>query len=420
MNAGYLTLGGLAAVTVLSWLTSEPTTDLSLANDLTQLLGGLALVAFACLMVMSTRIGVLDSLFGGLDKTYVAHKWLGVLAVGLSVAHLVAREPDEPGAVTQRLSHLGIPSLALFVGLVLLALVARRMKYEAWRTVHKFMIVPYGVGLVHYFGSSSYNPLGVAPFSLWLALVALVGVVAAIYSVFLYGRVGSPYTYRITDLRLVADRTIEVTGTAVSRPLPCRPGQFAFLKIPERRFGSHPFTISRAAEDELQFSIKALGDHTSQLVTGVQVGAVSGPADGVRVGDTMVLSRAHGRFDYTTGSRRQVWIAAGIGVTPFRSFLSAGVPADYTIDLFYAYRGKAEGAYLDELRGLAAPNVRMHFIDSLTGGKLTAERVSEVVSPGEPFDVYFCGPKPMREALKKGLRSSAVRRVHCEEFEFGR
>lgn len=442
MKKGYAVLGTLGLVTVISWLSSSPTSDLAFTNQLSQLLGGLALVGFACLMVIATRISLLDSLFDGLDKAYVAHKWLAIVSVGLVLAHLVTREPSQartrsgPGGRSRILApadpaaadataespliRIGVLATVLFVALILLALLAKKFKHERWKAVHTLMVVPYAIGLAHYYGASSYNPAGLAPFSLWMDLVAVAGVVAAVYSIALYERIGFSSTYQITGLRSVADRTVEVTGRAVSRPLHCRPGQFAFVKIPGRRFPSHPFTLSRVTADEIRITVKALGDRTSFLVTSAHGTPTSRPTDSVQIGDRLFLSRAHGRFDYTTGSPRQVWIAGGIGITPFCAFLYAGVPAAYSIDLFYSYDDETGGAYLDDLRSFAAPNIRVHLVNALTDGRLTAAKIAETVDLAEPLDAYFCGPKPMRDTLKKALRNTAVKGFHFEEFQFGR
>jgi predicted ferric reductase len=383
---------------------------LSFANEVSQLLGCLALAGFACAMVMSTRAGLLDCLFHGLDKMYVVHKQVGVTSVVLVVAHLLTRIPSRTPVSQNPLGHIGVLSFVLFVVLILLALGAKRLGYEAWKWVHKLMVVPYGVGLLHYFGSSAYDPLGVTPLSLWMDLCAVIGLGAAVYAIGVYEWAAFRRRYRVTGVELVAGRTLQITGQAVARPLAARPGQFAFIKTVRtagHRFPSHPFTISRIGGDEIEFTIKALGDHTSSLVEGH-----------IHVGDTLAVSRAYGRFDYTQGGEHQVWIAAGIGITPFRAFLAAGVPAAYSIDLFYSFKGEPDAPYLDDIQALAPPNVRVHPNDTQTGGRLTADQIAQVIDPGNPPHVFFCGPRPMRDHLRAALRAKGITRFHAEEFQF--
>jgi len=44
------------------------------------------------------------------------------------------------------------------------------------------------------------------------------------------------------------------------------------------------------------------------------------------------------------------------------------------------------------------------------------------VTTTNSVDVYFCGPEPMRAALKRGLKASRLElhRFHYEEYTFGR
>ena len=416
MRRGVIAASAVGAVTVLTWLVSRPVDDVSGMGQVSQLFGMVALAGFACVMAISTRHRLVDAAFGGLDKAYVAHKWLAITSISLVVVHLVTRDGGQmashgggrmrggPGA-----ADLGVPSLLLFVVLAVIALVARQIRYEVWKAVHMLMAIPYAIGLVHYYGSSSYDPWGLTPVSVWLDLVNLVGVASVVYSVVAYEQLAFRHRYTVTGLRTAGHGNLEITGRPVGRGITWRAGQFAFVKFPGHRFGSHPFTISSGpADHDIQFTIRALGDHTSAL-----------PAT-LRLGDTMTVSAASGRFDYTTGGRRQVWIAAGIGITPFRAFLRAGVPGDYSIDLFYSYAA-GHGAYLDELAAVP-PHIRLHPIDTTHDGRLTADRIAQTVQATQPVDVYFCGPAPMREALRAGLAASGlpVTQFHAEEFGFAR
>ncbi|WP_324187589.1 FAD-binding oxidoreductase [Thiomicrorhabdus heinhorstiae] len=85
------------------------------------------------------------------------------------------------------------------------------------------------------------------------------------------------------------------------------PGQFAFVTSKSIE-GAHPYTIASAwnpDERSLSFVIKELGDWTGQLQQWLKVGmsvSVEGP---------------YGCFDFSGRQPRQIWIGAGIGITPF-------------------------------------------------------------------------------------------------------
>ncbi len=129
----------------------------------------------------------------------------------------------------------------------------------------------------------------------------------------------------------------------------------------------HPFTIASAPGDEdLRFTIKALGDGTTRLQDVVQPGM---PA---------VIGGPIGRFYPTKSTHRQLWVAGGIGVTPFLSWMRdlGQHPPRGTVDFFYS-SAEPDMPYAEEIRDLAARAglVRVHFIDSRQG-HLTAERIS--------------------------------------------
>jgi predicted ferric reductase len=105
----------------------------------------------------------------------------------------------------------------------------------------------------------------------------------------------------------------EIALAPLGRPASFIPGQFAMVYLEAiDGWHRHPFTITSAPGDHLSsFAIKALGDDTSQLPAAVQPGM---PA---------VIRGPFGRFSHQKGTSRQVWIAGGIGVTAFLSWLRA-------------------------------------------------------------------------------------------------
>ena len=419
MRKNNILLGAVSLVTVVFWLLLKPVEPIATAAHISQLVGALSLVGLAYVNFIATRHPWVDRLFGGLDKAYVNHKWVSLIAIILIIAHIgilaggegliiargVINPEDGPGM-------LGWVSTVLFLVLGHIAFWATKMNYETWKSIHKIMFLPYLVGLAHYYQCSDYMVLGLAPFNIWLNLVNAVGLIAVIYSIFIYEKTAFRYRYNVSRVKNVAKDTIEITGNTTDKYLEFKPGQFTFLKFPDRsiNFPSHPFTISQAPQKgEIQFTIKNLGDHTAKLI------------DKVKVGDQFAVTRPSGMFDYTRGSRHQIWIAGGIGITPFRSFLQAGVPEEFSVDLFYAYNNAAEGPYLDELKTLlGGGNVRLHLIDYREKGFLTVEMIEEAVKIENPVDIYFCGPVPMRVGLKKAMEQSNLNVLgfHFEEFKF--
>jgi predicted ferric reductase len=405
-------------ITLILWLFIKPTRDISTMSGYSQLLAAFALVAFCFINFISTRHKILDSLFDGLDKSYVYHKFLSISALVLVIIHNVTigigkgiersqgiKIPKDPYAM------YGTFSLYLFVILILTAIIAKKLNYERWKMIHKFMIIPYAFGIYHYYGSATYAVFSMELFSIWLNIINFIGVSSIIYSIFLYEKISFKYNFKVKKLETVATGTLEITGSAMGKDLEFKPGQFAFLKVidKENKFVSHPFTISEAPKKgELQFTIKVLGDHTKALF------------DTLKVGDEFAVSGPHGKFNYKTGAKNQIWIAGGIGLTPFRSFSQSSIPKDFSVDFFYAYNNVEEGAYVEELESLSSDNLRVHLFNSKEKGFLTVEEICRNVKIDKSIDVYFCGPKPMRDNLEKQFKKSNLNVInfYYEHFQF--
>jgi ferredoxin-NADP reductase len=135
---------------------------------------------------------------------------------------------------------------------------------------------------------------------------------------------------------------------------------------------------------------------------------------------------------HRNASRAAVFLAGGIGITPFRSIVLAAAEQKLpqSIFLFYANRRPEDAAFLEELEGLTKINPRYKFIPCMsqmeqsrqewhgeTGridAPLLAKHLSGFVSPV----YYIAGPPAMVQALNSMLTSRGVSEddIHMEEF----
>lgn len=116
-------------------------------------------------------------------------------------------------------------------------------------------------------------------------------------------------------------------------------------------------------------------------------------------------------FALRPAARRHVFVAGGIGITPFISHLAALTVAGETACLHYAFRHPSEAAFVD---GLAErPNVTLY--DGSCGQRLDVGALLAGLGPED--HLYVCGPISLVDEVKaKGSSIQAAGRLHIEQF----
>jgi predicted ferric reductase len=377
-----------------------------------QYLGLAALILMAWGQVLSTRLRGIETVFGGLDRVYVLHKWAGILAMIALLLHDTI-DADMSGlgretVLNELAETLGEISLYGLLILVVVS-VATFIPYHLWKWTHKAMGAMFAAGTFHFF--FIMKPFAMSdPSGLYTGFFCVAGLAAYIWML-LPETMRPSYGYKIADIQATGD-AMAITLSPTGKPLRPRPGQFGVLRfIGAGKAEPHPFSFSKTDENgSLRVTIKALGDFTFGLKNVVQIGQevrVHGP---------------FGRFQHS-GKTQEIWVAGGIGITPFLAWAHALEESAEHVDLFYCVRSRDQAPHLSELEALAAAksNLDLHLFASNEGKRLTAEMISQRI-PGalSKMRVSFCGPVSLREALRKGLAQHGVsaRNFHYEEFEF--
>ena len=206
--------------------------------------------------------------------------------------------------------------------------------------------------------------------------VGIIGIAAYAYRELLARFFIPAHAYTVSDVRRPNEATAEVSLDPVREPLAFVPGQFVVLS-----FGGvdgwerHPFSVASApSERRLEVSVKAAGDYTRDLVGRLKPGT---PAKAVG---------PFGGFDYRRGGPNQVWIAGGIGITPFMSWIrSLDGDFDRRVDFWYSVRRESDALYLDEIRAAGGKHPTLHpmVVETERDGLLTAERAAHRLSAGQ-------------------------------------
>lgn len=396
----------------------------------------------ALVMVLALRLPLAERLLGGMDQVYRLHKWAGIGAALAAIAHWGAKESSDwikalwgragrpareavlPWLTDARgfAKDLGEWAFYLLLAMVALTLVSRLLSYRNWRVLHRAMPVLFLALVLH---SVALMPLSfwALPMGLLMGGMLALGSLAALWS--LAGWVGARRSHaaRIHSVQRLGDgpdAPLEVVCAMPAAWPGHRAGQFAFVRF-DASEGAHPFTIASAAgsmgesergEPLLRLVIKPLGDYTRTLHRQL------------RVGQRVDIEGPYGRFD-GRGSRRrqQVWVAAGVGVTPFLALLEARQPGLTTqgrdpapVHMHYCTRDARRDPLLPRLNGLCAqaqPPVQLTVHSEAQRQRLTPQDLQAV--PG-PLDIWFCGPPGLGDALHQHARGPSRWRLHRESF----
>lgn len=431
----------LLGLTALWWVT-DTTALAGLGNFLAwrgvlmQYSGVLAIGVMSVAMMLAVRPVVFEPYLGGLDKMYRLHKWLGISGLILSVGHWLISEapkwlvglgwmervgrgprPAMPDDFMRQFfsgqrglaEDIGAWAFYAAVALMVLALI-KQFPYKYFFKTHQLIAVAYLALVWHAVVLLKFDywsgPLGPV-----LGLLMAGGSVAAV--MVLFGRVaskrqlvGEVVGIRRHDALQVMEIDIAFQGRWAGHDA----GQFAFVTLHADE-GAHPYTISSAWANDgrLTFIIKALGDYTRTL------------PDRVKLKDVVTVEGPYGRFNFDGPQKHQIWIGAGIGITPFiaRMQALAKVPDGRSVHLFHSTRVYDAHAISLMTRDAKAAHVELTVLTDARDGMLNAQRIANEVPDWRDADIWFCGPAPFGQMLKKDFAAMGLPdgHFHQELFE---
>ena len=379
-------------------------------------------------MVIALRPRWIEKWTHGLDKAYHIHKWAGIAAFTVLATHWLLHDgmrwlvswgmldaplrPATQGSATPLWQTLGkdtgLWALYLFVVAVGIA-VLHKIPYKFFQKSHLLFPIIYIIG--------AYHSIVMMPSSWWqspsayyVVLISAAGVYAAIAS--LSRTVGKSRQFK----GIVEQVQQKMPGLfhlqiqlKENRSFAHQPGQFAFINFGHHE-GHHPFTIAGANTQKLDFVIKSLGDFTQKFekaVTSGQQVTVEGP---------------YGCFDFQSPQPSQVWVAGGIGITPFLARLEhlARTPhTNQSIHFWYCVQTEQESLFPENLDQLCeAANVSLHRMVAAHQQVLTPEIIAQHMHSLNHCSVWFCGPAGFAQSLRHGLQKYGLAQqdFHAERF----
>lgn len=425
----------------LLWLISDslifsPFDSELLTESLMQYTGIISLGAMSIAMILATKSTWFENFVDGLDKSYRLHKWLGIAAFVFALVHWLwselpgwigledgeyyedydsfSGEVNRGGNILESLDSYGrtIGEYCFYLVVILLVIaLVKKIPYRFFVKTHIIMAVVY-LGLVFHaitlmdFGYWT-QPIGVVMYILMLA-----GTLSAL--IILFGQAGkrrkvvgiikSIITYPKMDM---FELSVEIGYNWKGH----KEGQFAFLKFKDAE-PPHPFTISSAWNsntDEISFTIKALGDYTNTLI------------NKLKVDDSIMLEGPYGCFTFENNISSQIWIAGGVGITPFLARMEQLAKSKNKQEINFFYTVKDLDSDLEKkLKELVeAANINLHLFNTLENERISGEKIRHSVLNWKSTSIWFCGPSKMGTSIKKDLKKNEfnIKNFHQELFK---
>jgi ring-1,2-phenylacetyl-CoA epoxidase subunit PaaE len=237
----------------------------------------------------------------------------------------------------------------------------------------------------------------------------------------------------IKEVQQVASETVNVVFEKPEKAFEYKPGQFITL-IKE----IHGKKLRRAYSLCTSPFVDEFPTVTVKRVPG---GLMSNHVnDHFKAGDTVEVMEPMGRFtiDYdVNANRKAIFFGGGSGITPLFSILKSVLVKEPNsqVALVYGNRSEEFVVFKEEFQKLKEQyGDRFQVVHILEEdpsgfanhvGRPTPEMISQISNglfPAAEAEIFICGPEPMMQVVKEGVKLAGVgeEMVHMESFEAGK
>jgi len=376
--------------------------------------GAASILLMAWSFVLAVRFSFLEPIFGGLDAMYKVHRWVGAVSVVLMYWHVQAASEVLNGVrgaghamvdLTQSLAGFGAQLLYVLTALSLIRLVP----YRYWRWTHKLLGIPFLFASFHFYTAQKPYANGSA-WGWWFGTFMVVGFLAYLYRVIGRDVVAPGRGYRVASMSHWGTiTTLELEP--VGEKLKYRAGQFAFIKIdyPGLR-EPHAFTFASSPHrHNLRFVIRELGDWTRAMREADLDGA------------SVTVEGPYSLFEPSgSGDQPVLWIAGGVGITPFLSAIEQDLPCGQPPLLLYATRSTEENPILAELQEAeVVGKIRLRTFSSADGQRLTPAELELAAGLNglASTHVALCGPPSLVDDMAEAAGHLGATGIQRADFD---
>ena len=311
---------------------------------------------------------------------------------------------------------LGIISFYIFIIVLIASKIYKLISYAIWQYLHLLAYLLFLFALYHAFnwGSDSGN-WSVRVIYLILFTAIIIGIIYRTnykikqrFAGKFYVQGIKPETKDVFTLRLKSEKKFIFKA-----------GQFCFLRLnKDKLYARHPFTVASAPiENEISFTAKQTGRFTKALSK-------------LKRGEEVIVDGPCGVFTIEDRAKDLVFMAGGVGITPFMSMIRGKLKDNKNQKIILLYGSKTEKdiIYQEQLDSIKTDWLKKVYVlsDEQTvpkiggyeTGYVNQEIIKKYVNNINNSLFYICGPESMKNSLQKILNQLGVKKqdIMIEDF----
>lgn len=423
----FLILLSLPTLSILIWFLNRVINEQgffqgAILTYLMQIIGVITVSLFTLNFFLTVKHRKLEVIMNGLDNQFAVHKITGRVIYSLLLLHIfIGIYRSNFQNISDFLIYSNTPAnnlgiLAFWTLTILITLtVAIKLPYQVWKYSHKLMILPFLFASLH----GALNALNQPIFpltSIYIIVLVIVGSVSYFYTEIYFINFGPISRYKLKGLSNNKN-IIELFVEPISEKVKYYAGQYFFISFPNNtriKSETHPFAISTAPSESSRITIKIAGDYTESLLK-------------AQAGDEIKLIGPFGEFHNNNFKEynSSIWVAGGIGITPFLSMLRERVLNNdqRKVYLVYGVNNEREAHYFEEIRNLVEGKENFKFFEHFSDKEGFIDGKYLKSKTGEDFylsNIMICGPSKMMTSIQKSclVLGKKSKDIFFENFTF--
>jgi ferredoxin-NADP reductase len=218
----------------------------------------------------------------------------------------------------------------------------------------------------------------------------------------------------ISDKKEIAKGTLMVELEILGDEVEFKPGQFFMLELI-----NPPYNDDKGSKRYFSIVNSPRKKGILVMVTRLSDSAFKKSLNELAIGTEVYVDNIAGNFTLPNDKKKPlVFIAGGVGITPFMSMLRYvnEEELDYEITLIYSNRNNESTAFFEELKEIGEKNKNIKVIFTMTDDanwngdkrRIDAQFIKDYINNGNEYAFMTAGPPPMVKAVVEALEAAGV------------